>query len=174
MSIQDLGSIGELIAALATLGTLIYLALQIRQNTSALESGSESDAALEFAAWHGRIAADPGLNSVFERVTSGASDLSQEEISRFRWLIGELFFIYEAQYRRYLRGLLTEEIWQRQVDVVIGFIEVDVITDFWRIYPIAPDFLQYLESQLDTERSTKQTIPKGVGAAVQPEWGPRA
>jgi hypothetical protein len=29
MSIPELGSIGELIAALATLGTLIYLALQI-------------------------------------------------------------------------------------------------------------------------------------------------
>lgn len=34
MTIQDLGSIGELIAALATIATLIYLAIQIRQNTN--------------------------------------------------------------------------------------------------------------------------------------------
>lgn len=34
MNIQDLGSIGELIAALATLATLAYLAIQIRQNTA--------------------------------------------------------------------------------------------------------------------------------------------
>ena len=33
MTIQDLGSIGELIAAIATVVTLAYLALQIRQNT---------------------------------------------------------------------------------------------------------------------------------------------
>ena len=32
MSIQDLGSLGELIAAIATIGTLLYLAIQIRQN----------------------------------------------------------------------------------------------------------------------------------------------
>ena len=36
MTIQDLGSIGELIAAIATVATLIYLAVQIRANTTAL------------------------------------------------------------------------------------------------------------------------------------------
>ena len=33
MTIQDLGSIGELVAAIATVVTLVYLAVQIRQNT---------------------------------------------------------------------------------------------------------------------------------------------
>ena len=36
MTIQDLGSIGELIAAVATLATLVYLAVQIRQNSRML------------------------------------------------------------------------------------------------------------------------------------------
>ena len=40
MSIQDWGSIGELLAALATLATLIYLAAQVRQNTRALKSAT--------------------------------------------------------------------------------------------------------------------------------------
>ena len=34
MTIQELGSVGELIGAIATVATLIYLSLQIRQNTS--------------------------------------------------------------------------------------------------------------------------------------------
>ena len=36
MTIQDMGSIGELIAAFATLITLAYLALQLKQNTTCL------------------------------------------------------------------------------------------------------------------------------------------
>ena len=36
MTIQDLGSIGELIAAIATIFTLVYLAFQINQNTRAI------------------------------------------------------------------------------------------------------------------------------------------
>ena len=113
MSIADLGSIGELLGSFAVLVTLIFLTFQMRQNTSALESNSESDAALEFASWHGRIAGDPSLMQVFERASLRTEELSQEEIARFRWLIGEFLFICEAQYRRRLRGLLTEESWQR-------------------------------------------------------------
>ena len=39
MSIQDLGSIGEFVAALAT---LVYLAIQIRQNTKQVEEGTRA------------------------------------------------------------------------------------------------------------------------------------
>ncbi len=42
MSIQNLGSIGEFIAALATLATLVYLAVQIRQNTKQVEEGTRA------------------------------------------------------------------------------------------------------------------------------------
>lgn len=42
MTIRDLGSIGELVAALATVATLIYLAVQIRQNTRAMKASSVS------------------------------------------------------------------------------------------------------------------------------------
>ncbi len=38
VTIQDLGSIGELIAAVATVATLVYLAIQIRANTTAIHS----------------------------------------------------------------------------------------------------------------------------------------
>ena len=40
MSIQDWGAIGELLAAIATIGTLIYLALQIRENSKQLRVSS--------------------------------------------------------------------------------------------------------------------------------------
>ena len=41
MNIQDLGSIGELIAAIATVATLAYLAYQIRQNTKTVTASTE-------------------------------------------------------------------------------------------------------------------------------------
>ena len=52
LTIQDLGSLGELLGAVAVLATLIYLALQTRQNTMAI--GAQLDAA--------RISAVQGIN----------------------------------------------------------------------------------------------------------------
>ena len=40
MTIQDLGCFDELVAAIATIGTLFYLAVQIRQNTRTVEAAA--------------------------------------------------------------------------------------------------------------------------------------
>ncbi len=43
LTIQDLGALGELLGSVAVLATLVYLALQTRQNTMAI--GAQLDAA---------------------------------------------------------------------------------------------------------------------------------
>jgi hypothetical protein len=40
MTIEDLGNLGDLIAAIATVATLIYLAQQIRKNSKSVESAA--------------------------------------------------------------------------------------------------------------------------------------
>ncbi len=40
MTIEDLGALGELLGSVAVLATLIYLALQTRQNTAAIAARS--------------------------------------------------------------------------------------------------------------------------------------
>ena len=153
MSIAELGSLGELIGSLAVVVTLLFLTFQMRQNTSALESNSESDAALEWAALHARIGADPTLVELFEKAVTREHELTPEEVGRLRWLIGEFVFICEAQYRRRLRGLLTEETWQRQLDNLIGMIDAfDCIKEFWERYPVAPSFQRYIKNEMASDR----------------------
>ena len=48
MTLQDLGSIGEFVAAIATLATLVYLALQIRQNTREAQAASRNSVSQSF------------------------------------------------------------------------------------------------------------------------------
>ena len=40
MSLEDLGNIGELVAAIGVIASLIYLAIQIRQNTQSVRSSA--------------------------------------------------------------------------------------------------------------------------------------
>ena len=49
MTIQDLGSIGELIAAIATVATLVYLAVQLKQNTRALRSQTFQQSSMDMS-----------------------------------------------------------------------------------------------------------------------------
>ena len=43
LTIQDLGALGELLGSVAVLATLVYLALQTRQNTAAIAAQLEAD-----------------------------------------------------------------------------------------------------------------------------------
>ena len=89
MSLQDLGSIGELIAAIATVVTLVYLAIQIRHNSRALDrsnefaqAGSIHDITLLFNELNWRLASDGELADIQTRALAG-EDLTPTESTRF-------------------------------------------------------------------------------------------
>jgi hypothetical protein len=94
MSIQELGSLGELIAAIATVATLIYLAIQINQNTRAVKAsvleatGSRSMDLAKF------VANDSELSRILMTAMTTKTEL--EEVDRFR-----LQLLFHAAMRSY-------------------------------------------------------------------------
>ena len=114
MSIQDLGSLGELIAAVATIATLVYLAIQIRQNTRALRGTFHDSSVGRIQGWNLAIASDPALSSIYHRAVQGG-ELSEEEEDRFRLLLNYALIGTEAVYYQQLRGNVDPEIWQGQL-----------------------------------------------------------
>lgn len=89
MSFQDLGSIGELIAAIATVATLVYLTIQVRHNSLALDRSNEFAQAssihnitILFNELNWRLANDGELADIYTRALAG-QDLSDTEATRF-------------------------------------------------------------------------------------------
>ncbi len=89
MTLQDIGSIGELIAAIATVATLVYLSIQVRHNSEALkrsndfaQASSIHDITLLFNELNWRLAADGELADIHTRALAG-SDLTPTEATRF-------------------------------------------------------------------------------------------
>ena len=65
MSIQDLGSLGELVAAVATLVTLLYLAMQIRHNTRSLDQSLENAVADGARRWREHVIHHPEVAQLY-------------------------------------------------------------------------------------------------------------
>ena len=148
MSIQDLGSLGELVAAIATLATLIYLALQIRHNTNAVAGATELDINREITARHARITADSELMLLYEK---GAQNepMNESEAIRYRWLVAELIWFYEGVYRQHRRGLISETQWETVVVGMIGLLKSDVLSVWWeaRTPGLSEDFVSYIDQR---------------------------
>ena len=98
MTIQDLGSLGELIAALATVLTLGYLALQLRQNTKVLRSQTFQQSSMDMSLTANAISSDKELASIL--IKSNESIYALDPIERLMFHFWMLVAIrrFEAIY----------------------------------------------------------------------------
>ena len=90
MSIQDLGALGELLAAVATLATLVYLALQIRQSNKNLEESKSAAINQSFMNINARIGGDDQTAEMFMRGREGIDNLNPVELERFRTIVSDI------------------------------------------------------------------------------------
>lgn len=110
MSIQDLGSIGELIAAIATLVTLIYLAVQLRQNTRAIKSATFQNITAEMGKNVEPISANADLASILVKGMANPDNLTAEERLRLSAVLVASFRRMESVYVQNRLGSIDDEL----------------------------------------------------------------
>jgi len=111
MTIQELGSIGEFVAAIATICTLFYLAYQIRES-SKVEKGRSYHIAVE-QTWHSVLSVvnNPEVRDIIFRATQG-EELSDRELHQLMFLNVAMVYGFENIYRLKEEGLVDEDVWQ--------------------------------------------------------------
>jgi hypothetical protein len=83
VTLQDLGSLGEFVAAIATLATLIYLALQIRQNTRESQAASRNLVSQSFVDFCFHVSGDLEITKLTRRGLIDPESLDDDETLRF-------------------------------------------------------------------------------------------
>jgi len=81
-----LGSLGELVAAIATVVTLIYLAVQLRQNTKAMRSSTFQQISAQMGQNAETIVTNPELADLLVKGLNGKDDLTPGERVRLQGL----------------------------------------------------------------------------------------
>ena len=90
MSIQDLGALGELVAAIATIATLLYLAIQIRQNNRNLQESTSASMNQGWASINTRLSSDEQFAEIFIRGRENLEALNPVELERFRAFVQDI------------------------------------------------------------------------------------
>ena len=153
MNWEAIGSLAEVIGALAVLITLAYLAVQVRQNSTQLRESARLakiaslDNTVEmFSKFRGMLA-EPNNSELYVRGLESYVDLSAAEKVQFGALIEEYIFAYHAMYVRYLNGDLDEQTWNRRVPIPAALIKTAGGSEWWearkKIFPM--DFVMVME-----------------------------
>lgn len=135
MTIQDVGSIGELIAAIATVVTLGYLAFQIRSNTIAMKAEARRGTRVDSSAATRLIAGSGETAEIMRKGLADPKSLDPTEKIRFQFLISEIIFApLESSEREWRIGTADRE----ELDAVASHVAPLLSTPgaqwFWELH----------------------------------------
>jgi len=111
MPLDQLANIAEISAAALLIVSLIYVGLQVRQNTAATQATAGqayADAANNVV---GLINSSSNLADILDRGANGLSNLKNDEIIQFAAFLTQSFTIYETFYFQWKAGVLDPRLW---------------------------------------------------------------
>ena len=130
MSLEDLGNIGEFVGAIAVVVSLIYLGLQIRQNTAALRTASRQDIVSGYRA-HGRLFIEPGTSRAYTDGLYRYPDMPFDERNVFGNLLGDHAVFFQSVFALREAGTLEDEIYQAYLDWFSSHLATPGGTAWW-------------------------------------------
>jgi hypothetical protein len=161
VTIQDLGSIGELIAAVATVATLGYLAIQIRANAHGMKVESIRAANSDGMASSLLLADNAELADIFHRGLANLGSLTPVEADRFTMILSVIVNTSGVHY--YNDSLGVDSTFLTRTVEHLRFLRAPGGRTWWaknkRV--CAPDFAAWVETKLDlgTESTAQSTAP---------------
>ena len=156
MTIIELGAIGEFLGSLGLVITLVFLVLQIRQNTVTVNDTNLRSVTDRTIA-HGRFAVEvPGFMSIFQRGTSDLSLLTDEE----RWLFGtymhSMMIDFQEQLHLHRQSRLPDFYWENMNKNQLLYLSTPGGTEWWRSGQklLGDEFVTYINGKLQSNRSS--------------------
>jgi hypothetical protein len=108
LSIQDIGSIGEFVAAVATVVTLVYLARQLNANTRATQATNWHEITRDYTSFNAHQL-DPEVATAWRRGLQEYPNMEVDANSRFSLLMSNQALQFQAIYAQYANGQIQDE-----------------------------------------------------------------
>jgi len=143
MNWTAISSISDLVGATAVVISLLYVAVQLRQNTKAIQASSRQgvlDGDLGLISEYMNHAVDPHL-------IGDDVKLSAENERRFFWLVVKALRIREFAWHQYNSGILDESTWQSYMAPVPGIFSTDRARSVLEAYTGSAEFMQVIRDQ---------------------------
>ncbi len=147
LTIQDLGALGELLGSVAVLATLVYLALQTRQNTMAI--GAQLDAAAIGTTQNATLLAATSSELVEAIREEMRGDITTNQIRLAMYFQSNLA-TFQWQLHQARRGLLPSfDEAGLAASTRIGFTAFRSFEGWWeaRKESFSPEFVEWVEEQ---------------------------
>jgi hypothetical protein len=147
VTLQDLGNLGEFLGSIGVIASLVYLAIQIRQNTRSVRSAAYQAAVASSVEAASLFASSETLSEAFSKGFRDFESLKGPERYRFGAYAYGLFRSYENLFYQHAQGAIEEQLWLGFRNMLQRDINVTGMTAWWdRERDIfSSEFLRYVD-----------------------------
>jgi len=176
IDLQSLANLGEVIGAAAVVASLLYLALQVRQNSKAQRTENYARALERVSAFQAVLSQDNDLARIFAKGVWDTSKLTGLEKIRFTWSLYEAFGSFEFMFHTYETDEIPEEVWNRWSQTVAWWLIFPGVRQWWMNRPVnfTESFTSFVESVIrenPTDLKANERWQRFVASGVEEPQG---
>ena len=132
MNIGELANYAAVVGGGAVIISLIYVAIQIRQNTAVVRTSNYADLSFKVSEFNQLIAENGELAEIYTRGTASYKELSEIEQIRFNMTISRLMQAVQAMFHLRQRGYIDSKLAQTNFDSVALFLAAPGLQEWWQ------------------------------------------
>ncbi len=153
VTFEQLGGLGEFIGALAVLGSLVYVARQIRENSRSTRLAAMQSAMLSAQNVIALPAQDRDLARVIRVGMADPDELSEDEFQQFRIWHFLVLRVHEDMFVQHKAGVIDDETWLARAVAARAMFATPGTRRVWAASSTAyrADFRAWVDSSEDRE-----------------------
>jgi hypothetical protein len=179
MDLATLAQLGEFVGGLFVVVSLVYLAYQVRQNTTSLRAENYARVLVRLSTLQSNLSSDGELNRIVVIGAQTPEALTRTERMRFSWSLYELIGAAEFVYHQERAGALPAEVWERWQATLVWWLSNPGIQRWWaaRPSPFSASFEALIDEIIRTAPYDPETAMRWeafvAGDAGRDPGGPR-
>ena len=150
MDLTQLANLGEFIGGVAVLVTLIYLAVQVRQNSRDVRAGNFHRITDSFNALNIGVASNNEVARIYRVGLDSSDSLTEDERVQFGMLLLSSLRIHETIFYQKKMGAGEHALWNTEIGTMRFYFSHASVRDWWRANPLSltPEFRKFIEDEL--------------------------
>ena len=150
VKLSEWASIAEIIGAVAVVVSLLYVGLQVNDNTSAIRSTAANDATVTMQAWYLEMGSNRQASDVWFNAMTSAEPLSTNDEFQFIMSMHSVLLGMQNSFLLSQEGTIDAEFREALTIALVAVKDLPGMERFWRQRRqfFHSDFAEYVEDQL--------------------------
>jgi hypothetical protein len=156
MTLEGIYYISQIVAVVGIFASLIFVGLQIRQNTKAIKATSHHAITDSFNAINSLILSDPKVARVWRLAITGSQELDEDERTSADFM---LLRIFETLYYQYKNGTMDKQLFDAELKTLKWAFTYPGSQAWWAANPISlsDEFRAFIDGLIrDAQRRAQE------------------